>query len=113
MALKNLTIGNTNTELFDGTQGESVAITVMFVTNTSGGAATLTLHAIDYQDANQTPRDTNTILKEVSIDPGDTFTLDTEKLVLGYNPQTDTGDKVVAVSDVDAVLQVTMSYVGL
>jgi hypothetical protein len=113
MALKNVTLANTNTNILDGNQGASVAITVLFVTNTTGAAADLTVYAIDYNDANQTPRDTNTILKNVTIQPGDTFTLDTEKLVLGYDPTSGSADKIVGVSSVDQALQVTMSFVEL
>jgi hypothetical protein len=113
MALKNVTIGNTDTNILDGNQGASVAITVMFVTNTSVLPATLTVFAIDYNDADQSTRDQNTILKDVSISAGDTFTLDTEKLVLGFDPVGGAADKIIAVSDTASALNVTMSYVEL
>lgn len=113
MALKNVQVGNTYTGVLDGTQGAAVAITVMFITNIGPSAANLTLHAIDYSDTLTTPGDKNIILKEVSIEPGDTFTLDTEKLVLGYDPVSGDADKVIAISNENNFLSLTMSYVEL
>jgi len=107
MALKNVEIGTSNTNVFDGTQGTQYAFTVLLVTNTSGTNATFTLYAIDGTDPVQTPANKNTILKDIIVTAGDTFTLDTEKMVLGET------DKIIAVSDTLNALNLTVSYVEL
>lgn len=107
MALKNAEIAAANTTIFDGTQNASYAITVMLITNTSVADKTVTMYAIDANNAVTTPADRNTILYNVTVPAGDTFTLDTEKLVLGPT------DKLVLVANVAPGLNATVSYVEL
>jgi hypothetical protein len=76
------------------------AVTCMIFCNTSASDVTLNLYAVPtgLSVATQTQ-----VIKDLSIPAGETFSFDSEKLVLG------TGDRVRAVASANSQLSVTVS----
>ena len=85
------------------------AITVMFFMNGSGAEAQLTVMIKPAADTNPLAVGTHGILKDITIAAGDTYILDTEKLVIGA------GDAIHAVADPASpgAIVATISYVAL
>lgn len=79
------------------------AVTCMIFCNVSASAATLDLHVIPVGDSLDTANYSDQIIKQLSIPAGETFSFDTEKLVLT------TGDRVYARANADSRLVVTIS----
>jgi|SRR5210317_1263539 len=105
MAIKQKNIATTDTQVLEvtGSATSEWAITTVLVCNT------LDPLALDSTVVNATRFDmfvvkngearsylTNCILRKVSVEPGDTFTLDSEKFVLGI------GDQIIAVAYEDS-----------
>jgi|TARA_E500000178_G_scaffold324875_1_gene351666 hypothetical protein len=111
MAIVNKKIGLTDTEVLAVPSGSRFAVTTIMVCNTAsadtGGNndTTFDLHFVPNGQAkgNADPN-ANQILNDLRIAGADTFTLDTEKIVL------EGGDRVIAVSQSPANLAMTISY---
>jgi hypothetical protein len=83
-------------------QGQQYAITSMFFCNTTNRDSSIQVHLVS---GGSTASDFNKIISDLIITPGDTFTFDTEKIIL------DSGDSVQAKSNPTASISVTLSYV--
>ena len=108
MALSNTTVLTTSTgTLLLGPipSGKTYAVVVMFFTNSSASAETLSVYA--YPDADElleTSADNkNLLIKDLSIEGSDTFTFNAEKLLI------DAGDSIIAVSS-GGNIQAVLSY---
>lgn len=102
MAIAQQTVGLTATTLY--TSSGTSAITAMYLMNDHSGTVVVQLHAVADGDTAATA---NKIIKNLSIAAGDTYVIDTERLVLSD------GDTIQAVADTDAVVHSTISYVGV
>lgn len=105
MALTSTQITTSGEDIFlcPGTSPSNVqehAVTCMIFCNTSASDVTLNLYAVPtgLSVATQTQ-----VIKDLLIPAGETFSFDSEKLVLG------TGDRVRAVASVNSRLSVTVS----
>ena len=109
MALSNTTVTTTSTgTLLLGPipTDKTYAVVVMFFTNSSASAETLSVYA--YPDAFQlsgtlATDNKNLLIKDLSIEGGDTFTFNAEKLLI------DDGDSIIAVSS-GGNIQAVLSY---
>ena len=108
MALSNTTVLTTATgTLLLGPipTGKTYAVVVMFFTNSGTSAETVSVYA--YPDADElldtSADDKNLLIKDLSIEGGDTFTFNAEKLLI------DAGDSIIAVSSVGNI-QAVLSY---
>jgi len=102
MALAQQTLGLTPTTIFSST-GTTTTTAVYFM-NDSAGTVNIQVYLVISGASAGT---TNKIMKDLPISAGDTYVLDTERLVLSD------GDTIQAQSDVDAVVQCTVSYIGV
>jgi hypothetical protein len=102
MALTNTLISSTTTTAIFSSAGSN-AITTMIFCNTGGVDGTLTVYAVASGNVIGT---STTILSAVPLPSTETFTLDTEKLILGQ------GDVIYAQASVGTV-GVTVSSVGI
>jgi hypothetical protein len=105
MAIQNYTVSNSSTTIFScpgnvSTDPQEHAVTCVIFCNTSASEAELTVHAVSYPNARSS---TNMIINSLIVPAGETFTFDTEKLVLS------TGDTIQAISSVDGALSATVS----
>jgi hypothetical protein len=81
---------------------QQYAITSMFFCNTTTQDSILQIHLVPDGGTYLTP---NKIVHNLLISPGDTFSFDTEKIIL------DSGDSVRAKADPAASISATISYV--
>lgn len=102
MAIKSSLVTSAGVTITDTiSTGQEVAITTLFFCNYSASDVVLTgIHLVKNGDS---VTNTNKILHNLSIPAGETFTFDTEKVIL------QAGDTVYAVADVDSRLSVTVS----
>ena len=110
MALTSTAINNTNTTIYTSTVTGSQtgnAVTCMIICNyTSVTTATVSLYAVPNSAGSVgTPTNTNIIVYQLSVPPGETVSLDQEKLVLSSN------DTIVAVASASSVLSATVSTI--
>jgi hypothetical protein len=108
MALTSSLITTATTAVYSSTISGSQlgnAITSMIICNyTSGTTATVTLYAVPNSGGSfGTPSNTNMIVYQLSVPPGETVSLDQEKLVLSGN------DTISAVASANSVLSITIS----
>ena len=80
------------------------AITAIYLMNDNASTVVVQLHVVKNGDVAAT---SNKIIKDLSIAAGDTYVVDTERLVL------DNDDQIQASASVDAVVYSTISYVGV
>lgn len=108
MAIKNVRITGTNaTEVLLNDQavggGNDIAVTIMILCNTSTSTdITVDLYVVAAGDA---AGDDNTVMKNLSIPAGESFSLDTEKFVLEEN------DSIQVLASNANALTVTSSFV--
>jgi hypothetical protein len=102
MALINTTLTTAVANIYAST-GNSVVVTA-FVCNTDSSARTFNLYAVPTSGTAST---SNQILKEVSINAGDTYIMNSERLILAN------GETLRANASVNSVLVVTVSYTGV
>lgn len=102
MAIAQQTLGTSATTLY--TSSGVTAITALYLMNDHSGTVVVQLHVVESGD---TAAAANKIVKNLSIAAGDTYVIDTERLVLG------TGDTIQASADTNAVVYSTISYVGV
>jgi hypothetical protein len=103
MAIAQAKISNSISSIY--TSSGTTAITVVFFMNNNASAVTISV-AIKTGGGSATIAN-NGILKEITIAAGDTYILDTEKLVL------DNGDAIHAVASINNEVVATIAYVGL
>ena len=111
MAIVNKKIAQTDTVLLTVPNGSRFAITTILVCNTAsadtGGSndSSFDLHLVPNGQAKGTADpNANQILNDLVVAGADTFTFDTEKIVL------EGGDRIIAVSQSPANLAATISY---
>ena len=102
MSIEQQTITTAGATLYTSTN--SSAITAMYFMNNHSGTVVIQLHVVKSGGSISTA---NKIIKDLSIAAGDTYVIDTEKLLL------DNGDSIRATADVDSVVNVTTSYIGV
>jgi hypothetical protein len=81
MAIASVGVGTSATSIYAVPNGQETAVTTMFFCNTSGSdiilsSLNLVLNAGSAGSSNQ-------ILKDLTIPAGETFTFETEKIILG------------------------------
>lgn len=114
MAISNIAIGSTNTEIFSSSGNN--AITTIIVCNTAEfnpstpqtGQTNLYLYAVPAVDVSGTTTlAKHTIVNGLPVPAGETVSFDQEKIVLAN------GDKLIAKSDSPANLVVTISTLAV
>lgn len=103
MALAQGQLSNTAGTIYTST-GNS-AVTTMYICNPTAGAETFWVYLT--ATAGTSAADSNTIYSNVQVAAGDTYIIDTERLVLGN------GETVKAKAGNASVLTMTISYVGV
>lgn len=107
MAIANTQVGLTNTTLLTVPADKSYAITTLMVCNTANydsGGANDSSFDLFFVPSGQSIGATNQIVNNLNVAGADTFTFDTEKVIL------DAGDKIVLVCQAPANLSATVSY---
>ena len=107
MAIAQAAIGNTDTVVLTVPASTSYAITTVMVCNHAGYNSAGTHDTscdLHFVKSGQAKSHTNMVVKEMPVAGGDTFTLDTEKVVL------EAGDKVTVLSQSPLNLSITVSY---
>jgi len=102
MAITQTLVGTSATTVYTSTN--TTAITCMFFMNDNASARTLTVHVVKNGASAST---LNTIVKAISIDGGDSYVINTEKLVL------DNGDTIQCVASATSSIQATVSSVAI
>ena len=102
MALSQASIGTSVTVLYTST-GQS-ATTCLFACNITGAPVTFSLYLVPSGD---TPGNGNIVLQDLSIPGGDTYMMNTEKLVL------ENGDTIQAVAGSSSAITASLSYVSV
>jgi hypothetical protein len=109
MAIENVIISNTNTVLLTVPVGKRYAITTILVCNTwtpnpiseVDGLTNFDMHFVK----NGEPKsDTNMVIKTLQMPAGETFTFDSEKIIL------EEGDRIILSGDSPNNLSATVSY---
>lgn len=109
MAIENAYIAATDTEVLVVPAGKRYAITTILVCNTElpnpihedHGITNFDLHFVKSGEAKS---DINKVVNAMPVPAGETFTFDSEKIVL------EEGDKVVMLSESPTVLSATVGY---
>ncbi len=102
MALAKATLGTSITDVY--TSVNDSATTSIFFTYDNATARTIDVHLVAGGGAADA---TNRIIKELSINGGDTYILSAEKIVLSN------GDKIRALCSHATSVYATVSYVGI
>lgn len=102
MSIEQETITTAGSTLYTSTNGS--AITAMFFMNDHSGPVVVQIHVVK---SGETIGATNKIIKDLTIAAADSYVIDTEKLLLDNN------DTIQATADVDSVVNVTTSYIGV
>jgi len=106
MAIAQSVVSTSSSTLYSSS-GTS-AVTAMYFMNNHTQTIVIQLHVVT---SGNTISTNNKIIKDLSIAAGDTYVIDTERLVL------DDGDSIRATSDTDdggsAVVYATISYIGV
>jgi hypothetical protein len=100
MSITNTTLGNTSTTVY--TSSGNSAVTVIYVCNTSASTVTFDVFLVPVGDV---AADVNQIYKDVSLDSGDTYILDSEKIFL------DNDDRIIMIASASDSLRCTVSSV--
>lgn len=102
MAITQAEVGTSATTVY--TSSGTTALTCMFFMNDNVSARTLTVHVVK---SGGTAGTANTIVKNINIDPADTYVINTEKLVL------DNGDTIQCTASAGSSVQATLSSVTI
>jgi hypothetical protein len=102
MTLRSTLLSDSASPIIQVVTGQQYAITSMFFCNTTSSDSILQVHLVP---DGGTFRNDNKIIHNLLINPGDTFTFDTEKIIL------DSGDSVQAKADPAGSISATLSYV--
>jgi hypothetical protein len=109
MAIENVAIASTDTDLLVVPVGKSYAVLTIMVCNTEApnpvhlehGLTNFDLHFVKSGDPKS---NTNMVIRSLDLPAGETFTFDSEKIVLNE------GDKIVALGESPTNLVATVSY---
>ena len=99
MAIASTLITSTPTAIFTCPAGQEFALTTMFFCNYSG--SDVVLQSLNLVPSGGSASTTNRIVHNLTIPAGETFTFDSEKIIIS------SGDFVSAVTDVNTRLNVT------
>jgi hypothetical protein len=102
MTLRSTLLSNTIAPILQVAETQQYAVTSMFFCNTTNSDSILQVHLVP---GNGSPTNENKIIHNLLISPGDTFTFDTEKIIL------DSKDSVDAKADPAGSVSATLSYV--
>jgi hypothetical protein len=102
MTLRSTLLSNTIGSILDVPDTQQYAVTSMFFCNTTTSDSILQVYLVP---GNGSPTNENKIIHDLLISPGDTFTFDTEKIIL------DSKDFVAAKTDPAGGISATLSYV--
>jgi hypothetical protein len=102
MSIAQQTVGTGATAIY--TSSGSSAITTVYLMNNDAGPVTVQIHIVKNGESATV---SNKIKKDLAIAAADTYILDTERLIL------DNGDSMQVSASVDAVIQATVSYIGV
>ena len=102
MTLRSTLLSDAASAIIQVASGQQYAITSMFFCNTTSTDSILQVHLVP---DGGTFRNDNKIIHNLTINPGDTFTFDTEKIIL------DSGDSIQAKADPPGSISATLSYV--
>lgn len=105
MAITNTRLSSTGTTTVFSAVGQQ-AITVMYICNTTGSDAEVTVYCMD-SDVSLTPSANNTIYSNLLVTANDTYVISTEKVIL------DNGDLVTAEANVGNAITVTVSSIAV
>lgn len=106
MAIKSNIISNAGTDIFicpgtPVTDEQEHAVTCIMFCNSTGNAVTLDLHIVPITDG--THSQSNKVIHQLSIPAGETFTFDTEKVILTSS------ERIYAVASLSATLSAVVS----
>ena len=102
MALSQATLTTSASTVF--TSSGNNAVTAMYLCNYSASDRTATIYLVI---SGGSAGNSNMIYKEIPIAAGDTYIIDTERLVLGN------GDTIQALASSSTSITMTVSYVGV
>jgi hypothetical protein len=102
MTVKSTLLTESNLAVLQVAENQQYAVTSMFYCNTTDQESVLQVYIVA---GGQTPRNDNKIIHDLTISPGDTFTFDTEKIIL------DSGDSIQAKVNPSGGISCTLSYV--
>lgn len=102
MALSQTTLTTSAGIVF--TSSGNSAVTTVYLCNYGLSDRTATIYLVQ---SGSSASNTNIIYKDVAIAAGDTYIIDTERLVLGN------GDSVQALASANSSITMTVSYVGV
>ena len=102
MALANVAVGNTDTDIYTSS-GETCVVTMYFC-NYSGATVTLSIHAVENGGS---VADGSLIAKDITITAADTYVLSTDRLILAN------GDKISAIASAGSSVTATVSYASV
>jgi len=95
-----------NNHIFEAT--ENTAVTTIHICNTTSATATVDVFVLPSDGSTTTPTENNLIYNNLTLQPEDTYVIDTEKMILS------TGDKIyVQTPDSSGQCVVTISTIGL
>ena len=86
------------------TSSGTTAVTAMYLCNYSAGTVNVSVYVVPSAG---TAGNTNIIYQNITIAAGDTYVIDTERLVL------DNGETIQASADAGSAVNVTVSYLAL
>lgn len=102
MAIINSAITSTGTDIYTAAgSGQEHAVTCIIFCNISASDAILTVHVVPSTGVVQ---NTNKIINNLTIPAAETFTFDTEKMIL------ESGDRFYAIADANSRLVATVSH---
>lgn len=112
MAIESIAIDRLDTDLLTVPAGIRYAVTVIMVCNTAtpdpnDESANLTNFDLHFVKQGNIPSDINKVINKVQLPAGETFTFDTEKIIL------DAGDRIVVSGESPTVLSATVSFLEL
>jgi len=102
MTLRSTLLSSSKGDIITVATGQQYAITSMFFCNTTNSDSILQVWLVP---GNGSATNENKIIHNLLISPGDTFTFDTEKIIL------DSKDTVTAQADPAGSVSATLSYV--
>lgn len=102
MSIANTSLSTVASEISTGSG--SRAVTVIYFHNISGASVTYNLYAVP---SGGTAGDSNRIYGSKTLAVGDTYIIDTEKMIL------DSGDKLFANASANSAVVVTTSYTSI
>lgn len=102
MAISQQSIGTGATTLY--TSVGTTTTTAIYLMNDHSGGVVVQIHIVPSAGSASA---SNKIIKDLTIAAGDTYVLDTERLILAN------GDTIQASADVGSVVYSTISYIGV